>query len=227
MELKQYALAVRLVKKSYRYPSIYFKEHFWVFFLRCSCLSCKIIMFNYPYPDLYLNADFFLIIHFRYYMKARDVLNKYKHMSSFQGIHSDCEAIVVELMQCLRKQLRNPEVVESTCYYFATPWLHNHWALFMDGFYTTIVFCNYKIVENELSLYKHLRKPSLNGLFHLMSFFCSRRRANWQNVWICCWNWMNRLVLFAKNSYLCKYKVLTNELFAEVLKQRVRKLLPS
>lgn len=46
----------------------------------------------------------------RYYMKARDVLNKYKHMPSFQGIHSDCEAIVLELMQCLRDQLRNPEV---------------------------------------------------------------------------------------------------------------------
>jgi len=45
----------------------------------------------------------------RYYMKARDVLNKYKHMSSFQGIHSDCEAIVLQLMQCLRKQLRSPE----------------------------------------------------------------------------------------------------------------------
>lgn len=43
-------------------------------------------------------------------MKARDVLNKYKHMPSFQGIHSDCEAIVLELMQCLRDQLRNPEV---------------------------------------------------------------------------------------------------------------------
>ena len=31
-------------------------------------------------------------------------------MPSFQGIHSDCEAIVLELMQCLRDQLRNPEV---------------------------------------------------------------------------------------------------------------------
>lgn len=45
----------------------------------------------------------------RYYLKARDVLQKYKHMPSFQGIHSDCETIVVELMQCLRDQLRNPE----------------------------------------------------------------------------------------------------------------------
>lgn len=44
----------------------------------------------------------------RYYIKARDVLNKYKHMPSFQGIHSDCEAIVVDLMQNLREQLRNP-----------------------------------------------------------------------------------------------------------------------
>lgn len=46
-------------------------------------------------------------------MKARDVLDKYKHMPSFQGIHSDCEAIVLELMQCLRDQLRNPEVSPS------------------------------------------------------------------------------------------------------------------
>ena len=45
----------------------------------------------------------------RYYIKARDVLNKYKHMTSFQGIHSDCEAIVIDLMQHLRNQLRNPE----------------------------------------------------------------------------------------------------------------------
>ena len=54
--------------------------------------------------------DFELFFYHRYYMKARDVLNKYKHMPSFQGIHSDCEAIVLELMQCLRDQLRNPEV---------------------------------------------------------------------------------------------------------------------
>lgn len=45
----------------------------------------------------------------RYYIKARDVLNKYKHMASFQGIHSDCEAIVVDLMAHLRAQLRNPK----------------------------------------------------------------------------------------------------------------------
>ena len=46
----------------------------------------------------------------RYYLKARDVLNKYKHMPSFQGIHVDCEAIVEELMQTLKEQLRNPAV---------------------------------------------------------------------------------------------------------------------
>jgi len=45
----------------------------------------------------------------RYYIKARDVLNKYKHMASFQGIHADCEAIVIDMMQVLREQLRNPE----------------------------------------------------------------------------------------------------------------------
>eukprot|EP00112_Aurelia_sp_Birch-Aquarium-sp1_P006498 Seg1716.21 transcript_id=Seg1716.21/GoldUCD/mRNA.D3Y31 product="Vacuolar protein sorting-associated protein 51" protein_id=Seg1716.21/GoldUCD/D3Y31 len=44
----------------------------------------------------------------RYYIKARDVLHRYKHMPSFQGIHSDCEAIVVCLMEKLKEQLRNP-----------------------------------------------------------------------------------------------------------------------
>lgn len=31
-------------------------------------------------------------------------------MPSFQGIHVDCEAIVEELMQTLKEQLRNPAV---------------------------------------------------------------------------------------------------------------------
>jgi len=43
----------------------------------------------------------------RYYIKARDVLHRYKHMSSFRGIHSDCEQIVVVLKSKLKDQLRN------------------------------------------------------------------------------------------------------------------------
>ncbi|XP_065071080.1 vacuolar protein sorting-associated protein 51 homolog [Rhopilema esculentum] len=45
----------------------------------------------------------------RYYIKARDVLHRYKDMPSFKGIHSDCEAIVVELTKKLKEQLRNPK----------------------------------------------------------------------------------------------------------------------
>ena len=35
-------------------------------------------------------------------------------MPSFQGIHSDCEIIVLDLMQNLREQLRNPAVSYRT-----------------------------------------------------------------------------------------------------------------
>ncbi|XP_065649372.1 vacuolar protein sorting-associated protein 51 homolog isoform X2 [Hydra vulgaris] len=45
----------------------------------------------------------------RYYSKAQDVLNKYKHMPSFAGIHTDCEVIIQNLMKTLRSLLCNPD----------------------------------------------------------------------------------------------------------------------
>ena len=51
---------------------------------------------------------------FRYYLKAKSVLEKYKEMPSFHGIHSDCELIVGKLTQCLKEKLRETSVSENS-----------------------------------------------------------------------------------------------------------------
>ncbi|XP_005089832.1 vacuolar protein sorting-associated protein 51 homolog [Aplysia californica] len=45
----------------------------------------------------------------RYYTKAQRVLHQYEHMPSFQGIHTDCEAIIKQLRAKLMERFRQKE----------------------------------------------------------------------------------------------------------------------
>jgi hypothetical protein len=49
------------------------------------------------------------------YIRAQRVLQQYGNMASFQGIQSDCEAIVEELKQKLRDQFKSKEVTFRCC----------------------------------------------------------------------------------------------------------------
>ena len=50
------------------------------------------------------------ILFYRYYSKARKVLQQYQHMASFQGIQNDCNIIVQQLIVKLKHQFRDKEV---------------------------------------------------------------------------------------------------------------------
>uniref|UniRef100_UPI00358F659C vacuolar protein sorting-associated protein 51 homolog n=1 Tax=Myxine glutinosa TaxID=7769 RepID=UPI00358F659C len=49
----------------------------------------------------------------RYYIRAQDVLQQYKHMPSFHGIQDDCEVIVAKLALSLRSRFQDRDVQAS------------------------------------------------------------------------------------------------------------------
>ena len=64
--------------------------------------------------------------YFRYYTKARQVLDQYQHIPSFVGIHKECLEIVKQLRLILLQQFREKEVsCEIYIYYYLEIFIKN------------------------------------------------------------------------------------------------------
>ena len=51
------------------------------------------------------------VLIYRYYSKAKRILQRYQHMTSFQGINQDCHQIIQQLCRTLRQQFKEKEVL--------------------------------------------------------------------------------------------------------------------
>jgi hypothetical protein len=69
--------------------------------------------YNLPESYVFLCAQFLQAV--QDYIHAQRVLQQYGNMASFQGIQTECEAIVEELKQKLRDQFKSKEVVVKCC----------------------------------------------------------------------------------------------------------------
>jgi len=69
--------------------------------------------YNLPKSFVSLFSQFFQAV--QDYIHAQRVLQQYGNMASFQGIQSECEAIVEELQQKLRDQFKSKEVAVNCC----------------------------------------------------------------------------------------------------------------
>ena len=68
----------------------------------------KIAKIFYKLKNYILNYSFFNVV--RYYIKTRDILDRYHHEPSFQGIRDDCQIIISELCKILKEKFNDPEV---------------------------------------------------------------------------------------------------------------------
>ena len=69
--------------------------------------------YSLPKSFVFLFSQFFQAV--QDYIHAQRVLQQYGNMASFQGIQSECEAIVEELQQKLRDQFKSKEVTVKCC----------------------------------------------------------------------------------------------------------------
>ena len=93
------------------------------------------------------------------------MLHRYKHMPSFQGIHSDCEAIVVHLMDKLKEQLRNPTVsLLKTIYDQREASISRHlYKTDTSNEWTNIFVPKYNITKDNSSCSGHLSTTDNNN----------------------------------------------------------------